>query len=326
MHIKQLKSALEAILFLQQKPLVLVKLQETIDETLPEDDYRAALAELVQDYQVEDRGIELAEVAGGYLFRTKLEHRDMIRRMHQITPVRMSQAMLKVLSIIAFYQPVTREKLEEIRGVECGHHLRNLMEKRLVRMVGRSDAVGKPMLYGTTKEFLELFGLPSLQEMPKLQEIEEMLPQNEVGVIEDEELRIRSELQTIVANASELEFADIELEEQRLFGEEALEQAEQDFDKASENGGGRETQERTEAPRGKARQAELLTDEVAGSIAFGSPSAEQEREWESDETVSRGADERGTEIAARELLAGVDEEAAPAEDHLSGRDHQPEKS
>lgn len=325
MHTKQLKSALEAILFLQQKPLALVKLQETIDETIPEDDYRAALAELVQDYQIEDRGIELAEVAGGYLFRTKLEHRDMIRRMNQITPVRMSQAMLEVLSIIAFYQPVTREKLEEIRGVECGHHLRNLMEKRLVRMMGRSDAVGKPMLYGTTKEFLELFGLPSLQEMPKLQEIEEMLPQNEVGAIEDEEQRIRTELQAIVANASELEFADIELEEQRLFGEEAIEQAEQEFDKAAENSDGRAAQERAEAPKREARQAELLQDEVAGSIAFGSPSAEQERQWESDEVEARDVGGEGNDVAARELLAGQDE-AEASEDHFRGRDNQPEKS
>lgn len=324
MHTKQLKSALEAILFLQHKPMALVKLQETIDETIPDEDYRAALAELSQDYQSEDRGIELAEVAGGYLFRTKLEHRDMIRRMQQIVPIRMSQAMLEVLSIIAFYQPVTREKLEEIRGVECGHHLRNLLEKRLVRMVGRSDAVGKPMLYGTTKEFLELFGLPDLQEMPKLQEIEEMLPQNEVGEAEDEENRIRSELQAIVADASELEFSDIELEEKRLFGENAFEQNDKETTRAETDGSRGEAEQRTPAPDTETGKAELLQDEVAGPIAFGSPSPAQEAAWESETSGNSATDSNVGESVNEN--SGEDWHAALAEDHRRSRSDQPEES
>lgn len=380
---KQLKPAIEAILFLQHKPLPIYKIAETIDETIEPEHYKAAIDELIQDYLTNEHGIELAEIAGGYAFRTKLEHRDMIRRMNQITPVRMSQAMLEVLSIIAFYQPVTREKLEEIRGVECGHHLRNLMDKKLVRMAGRSDAIGKPMLYATTKEFLELFGLPSLKEMPTLQEIEELLPKNEVGEVEDEELRIRTELQAIVANASELEFNDIELEEKRLFGEaefndvqetktetqagtarmadgEARAQASEPGasaepqrkrgrrkadaeDIASEagtsesspgieagaNSGGREAIHDSEARISETGFSEHQQDEVAGTIAFGSLSAAQEAEWESDEPALRPSEpdngQGRIEILASEFTYEEELPGEAAEDHLErGRDEQKE--
>lgn len=219
MHITHLKSALEAILFLQHKPITLNRLRDLVDETLEMDVYKEAIAGLMEAYTAGSHGIEIAEVAGGYVFRTKLEHRDMIRRMNEVTPIKMSQAMLEVLSIAAFNQPVTREKIEDIRGVECGHHLRNLMEKKLVKIVGRSDAVGKPMLYGTTKEFLELFGMGTLNDLPTLREIEEMLPQNEVGENEDEENRIRGELQDIVAAAKPLEFSDLEAGEMDLITE-----------------------------------------------------------------------------------------------------------
>ena len=337
MHIKQLKPAIEAILFLQHKPLPIARLAETIDETIPLEDYKAAVEELILDYQNLERGIELAEIAGGYLFRTKLEHRDMIRRMNQVAPVRMSQAMLEVLSILAFYQPVTREKLEDIRGVECGHHLRNLMEKKLVRMVGRSDDVGKPMLYGTTKEFLELFGLPSLKEMPTLQEIEDMLPKNEVGEAEDEEIRIRTELQTIVAGAKELEFSDIELEEQRLFGEAAAgnskhDETNKEIDETAADGDRSTSGDDAAAPRREAGHAELQQDEVAGTIAFGQVSAAQEKEWKSDalpqpETADAKRERAELLADSDDFAAEIDDYAGEApEDHLRRRSDEPTES
>lgn len=330
MHIKQLKPAIEAILFLQHKPFAIGRLAETIDETIPPEDYKAAIDELIQDYQTSERGIELAEVSGGYLFRTKLEHRDMIRRMHQIAPVRMSQAMLEVLSIVAFYQPVTREKVEDIRGVECGHHLRNLMEKKLVRLAGRSDDPGKPMLYGTTKEFLELFGLPSLKEMPTLREIEDMLPSNEVGEAEDEEARIRTELQTIVANATELEFSDIELEEKQLFGEaESLENAQANkassgYDETGANSGGSATGDDAEARVPETGHTQHQSDEVAGTVAFGSISPAQEAEWESDVAPDRA---RAELLADDDFAAETDDYAGEApEDHRERRRDEPAES
>jgi segregation and condensation protein B len=193
------------------------------------------------------------------------------------------------------------------------------MDKKLVRMVGRSDAVGKPMLYGTTKEFLELFGLPSLKEMPPLQEIEDMLPKNEVGEAEDEENRIRGELQAIVERAEILGFADIEQEEMRLFQNEAqVELNDESETKSRKEVSHAARAERSEEGEDSSRRAEsddtatqiseagetqLQQDEVAGAISFGSISATQEAEWESNEPVRR-------EVAAQgdDAVAGSDAE------------------
>ena len=219
MHTKHLKPAIEAILFLHQKPVSLNKIRNAIDEELDMSEYKTALDELITDYSESTRGIEIVKVAGGIQIRTKLEHKDMIRRMNAAAPIRMSQAMLEVLSIVAFNQPATRERVEEIRGVECGQHLRNLMDRHLCKMVGRSDSAGRPILYGTTKEFLEIFALESLRDLPSLRDIEDMLPQNEVGAPDGEEERVRGELQAIVSDAKELEFNNIELEELKVFEE-----------------------------------------------------------------------------------------------------------
>ena len=217
MNMKSLKSAIEAIVFTQSSPISLQKVRSAIDETIEMAKYKKAVKGLKEDYQDSERGIEFSEMAGGLLFRTKIEHKDRITRMQQLAPSRMSQPLLEVLSIVAFNQPVIREKVEEVRGVECGHHLRNLMSKKLIRMVGRSEQLGRPMLYGTTKEFLELFCLSSLKDLPSLREIEDLVPESEVGGPEDEERRLHSHLQEIMDNSEELEFSDIEKKEEGIF-------------------------------------------------------------------------------------------------------------
>ena len=217
MNMKSLKSAIEAIVFTQSSPISLQKIRTAIDEAMELAKYKKALKELQEDYQASDRGIELYEMAGGFLFRTKIEHKDILTRMRQLTPSRMSQPLLEVLSVVAFNQPATREKVEEIRGVECGHHLRNLMSKKLVRMVGRSEQLGRPMLYGTTKEFLELFCFSSLKDLPSLREIEDLIPKSEVGDSNEQEKSLRSELQNIMEDSEVLEFSDIEKKEEGIF-------------------------------------------------------------------------------------------------------------
>ncbi len=332
MHITHLKSALEAILFLQHKPITLNRLRDLIDETLEADTYKQAIAELMEAYAESGHGIEIAEISNGYVFRTKLEHRDMIRRMNEVTPVKMSQAMLEVLSITAFNQPVTREKIEDIRGVECGHHLRNLMEKKLVRIVGRSDAVGRPILYGTTREFLELFGMDTLKDLPALRDIEEMLPQNEVGAHEDEENRVRGELQDIVADSKPLEFSDLETAELKFFDEldekakakknaasqkHAEEKAgphgqeEQTETEAFTNSNGSKAQDLHAAQNGEAEGAKDLADEVAGPVSFGSVIDEQKREWPLDEKIEEENELDAEEL--KEISSAFNRECRPPE-------------
>lgn len=213
MHTAPLKAPIEALLFMSHKPISLARIQELVDPAVDLEEYRTALSDIMSSCFAEDRGIELVEVAGGFQFRTKLDLKDVIHRLYTTNPIKLSQATLEVLSIVAYNQPLTREKIDQVRGVDCSHLVRNLLDKKLLRMVGKSDEPGKPMLYGTTKEFLELFGLKDLSALPTLRDIEDMLPVvNEVGTRSEEE-ELAGEMAEIVAGSKPLEFNDLELEE-----------------------------------------------------------------------------------------------------------------
>lgn len=209
----ELQSAVEAVLFMNHKPMTLAKLRELINPGIAEDDYRTALSNLMAGHFDESRGIELVEVANGYQLRTKPENKDIIRRMYQLAPMKLTNAMLEVLSIVAYNQPVTREGVDKIRSVDSSHLLRALLDKKMLRIAGKSDEVGKPMIYGTSKEFLELFGLRDLGALPTLRDIEEMLPKNEVGGEISEEELLACEMEGIAADSKPLEFNDLELED-----------------------------------------------------------------------------------------------------------------
>lgn len=138
-------------------------------------DIQQALNELAQEYLENPvRGIVLGEVAGGWQFRTKPENAVILRQYYQPKPTKISKPSLETLAIVAYQQPVTRVEIDAIRGVDSGGVLKTLLEKNLVRIVGKKDEPGKPMLYGTTHEFLELFQLKSLQELPTLKEFREL--------------------------------------------------------------------------------------------------------------------------------------------------------
>lgn len=138
-------------------------------------DIQQALAELSQEYLDNSaRGILLGEVAGGWQFRTRPENAVILRQFYQPKPAKISKPSLETLAIVAYRQPVTRVEIDAIRGVDSGGVLKTLLEKNLVRIVGKKDEPGKPMLYGTTQDFLELFQLKSLQELPTLKEFREL--------------------------------------------------------------------------------------------------------------------------------------------------------
>ena len=168
----------EALLFAAETPLSVRQLRNLLSELDPEQ-VGAAVAELRQRYNEEepDRGIELVQVAGGWRFRTRADLSPWVRRLYQQTPLRIGRAMLEVLAIVAYRQPVTRAEVDAIRGVDSAGSLRALLERELVRVVGRKDLPGRPQLYGTTKKFLEVFGLRSLGELPALEEDLEQLQQ-----------------------------------------------------------------------------------------------------------------------------------------------------
>jgi len=167
----QLRHLIEALIFATDKPVTLQRLRQLTrisDVTRIEQ----ALAELHEDYK--DRGIALHQVSGGYQFRTNTAFSSWVQQLIQGRPVRLSRAQLETLAIVAYRQPITRPEIDEIRGVDSSNTLRLLLDRSLIRVLGRREEVGRPTLYGTTKEFLDFFSLSDLRELPTLREYSEL--------------------------------------------------------------------------------------------------------------------------------------------------------
>jgi len=172
---RSLKTIVESLLFVHDQPLTLDRLALLLEEH-ERSDIRIALDELMQEYGTAERGIVLAQVAGGYQLRSRPENADYIRRLTKSRGVKFSQSALETLSIIAYRQPITRAEVEYLRGVDSGGVLKTLLEKKLLRILGKKDVPGKPLIYGTSREFLELFGLKDIGSLPTLKEIQELAP------------------------------------------------------------------------------------------------------------------------------------------------------
>ena len=158
---------LEALLLSTHHPLTAGKLAELLDlgATKP---IRAAIKSLNEQYESSGRSFRIEQVAGGYQLLTLPEFGDTLKKFHQREiDAKLTKAALETLAIVAYKQPILRVDVEAIRGVACGETIRNLMEKHLVKIAGRAEEPGRPILYGTTKRFLELFGLNSLKDLPQ---------------------------------------------------------------------------------------------------------------------------------------------------------------
>jgi segregation and condensation protein B len=177
---QQLKSAIEAILFVAGNPLSLDRLNGLFEDA-GQERIAAQLALLGREYDDRGAGIMLAEVAGGYQLATRQEHAPWIRKFKSVkVSSKLSRPALETLAIVAYKQPITRTEVETIRGVNIGGIMRNLMERRLVKIVGKKDVPGKPMMYGTTPEFLQYFGMKDLSSLPTLKEFQELETAEEV--------------------------------------------------------------------------------------------------------------------------------------------------
>lgn len=180
---ERLESIVESILFASDRPVSLASLKMVFKGTnIRGEQVRRALDQLAVEYAGGRRGVTLEEVPGGYQLRTKIDNLEFLRRTLKTRSFKLSGPALEVLSIVAYKQPIVKAEIDEIRGVESGHLLRALMEKNLVNFEGKSELPGRPMQYGTTKKFLEIFGLRNLKELPTLSQIDELLPE---GIGED---------------------------------------------------------------------------------------------------------------------------------------------
>ncbi len=175
-------SILESLLLVSEQPLSLEKAGQVLGG-LPREALREGIRILQAKYPPDSSGILLEEVAKGIQFRTNPANQEYVRLLFDIKPPRFSRAALETLSIIAYKQPVTRLEIEQIRGVDCAGSLKTLMERRLVKVVGKKDVIGRPFLFGTTREFLEVFGLASLSDLPSMRDIEDFLAAATGGVV-----------------------------------------------------------------------------------------------------------------------------------------------
>ena len=183
---KSLKMIIEALLFSSDKPLTI----KDIHDCLPDADkleIKNSIKILIHDYDALERSFVLKEVAGGYQFRSRAEYGSYILRMLQKVPNRLSKATIETLAIIAYKQPILKSEIERLRGVDVSGILKTLMEKGLIKIMGRKELPGRPLIYGTTKKFLEVFDLKNLSSLPKLKEIKDFAAdQYEPTIIEKE--------------------------------------------------------------------------------------------------------------------------------------------
>ena len=188
MEREDVKSIVESLLFVADGPQTLQRFGEVL-EGVDKDTIQAVLNELQAEWETERRGIRLVEVAGGYQLRTAKVNADWVKKFLGGRPARMGKATLETLAIIAYRQPITRAEIEAIRGVDVDGVIGTLLERSLIRAVARKDVPGRPFLYGTTAEFLQLFNLKDLSQLPTLKEMEEIsLPEIPGGTISLDQL------------------------------------------------------------------------------------------------------------------------------------------
>jgi segregation and condensation protein B len=171
----EIRASLEALIFASPQPITPREIGKVLGG-VPQDAWQAALEELRADYARDGRGLQLVDVAGGFQITTRPEYNDWVRELlDPKSPTRLSIQALETLAVVAYKQPVTLPEIIELRGVRSAGVIKTLLEKRLIRIMGRKDVVGRPMLYGTTKQFLLHFGLKDLSELPRIEEFAEVL-------------------------------------------------------------------------------------------------------------------------------------------------------
>lgn len=170
---EDLKNIVESLLFVAETPLSMEHFKAALPEAETESIKQSILA-LKEEYELKNGGFLVHEVAGGFQFRTRPEYKEWIRRLLQPKPPKLSKPAMETLAIIAYRQPILRSEVEHIRGVTSGNSIRMLLERKLIRVLGRREVPGRPLVYATTKKFLETFDLKDLKDLPSLKEIDDL--------------------------------------------------------------------------------------------------------------------------------------------------------
>ncbi|HEY3586582.1 MAG TPA: SMC-Scp complex subunit ScpB [Myxococcaceae bacterium] len=223
----RVRTVVESLLFVTDKPVTLDQLHDATGVEKPR--LEGALGKLGEIHRDGVSGIVLTEVAGGWQFRTEPESGDFVRRFLRVKPHRLTRAALETLAIVAYRQPVTRPEIEDVRGVDSGAVVKALLERRLVKILGKKDEVGRPILYGTTREFLEFFALKDLSALPTLREFHELSEEHRTLV--DKEAPAPAGSEGMVEELADPAFEQ-GLDEAAPGAEEAMEALEQAMEEA----------------------------------------------------------------------------------------------
>jgi len=285
---ERIVSIVESLLFATDRPQSVAMIKTAFKGTnVRAADIRGALNQLQIEYAGATRGVYLEEVAGGYQLRTKPDNMEFLRRTVKAKPFRVSGPALEVLAIVAYKEPTTKSQIDEIRGVESGHLLRALMEKSLVHFAGKSELPGKPMLYGTTRRFLEIFGLRNLDELPSISEIDQLIPE---GIGDEEEKETLDTVTEAMAKDAGTTYSE---------GEEELNRIAADLEKVTTT---TDFFEQEKARMKKQRDAERAQD-LKEALTVGETISDADRRW-----LDRWEREQLAETAAATAV-----EAAPAD-------------
>jgi segregation and condensation protein B len=316
---ERLESIIESVLFASDRPTSLASLKLLFKGTnIRGDKIRRALDQLAVEYAGGRRGVTLEEVPGGYQLRTKIDNMEFLKRTLKARQFKLSGPALEVLAIVAYKQPMVKSEVDEIRGVESGHLLRALMEKNLVCFEGKSELPGRPMQYGTTKKFLEIFGLRTLKELPTLSQIDELLPEG----IDEQQAEEKPTLAMITDSMSESFLGNYSVSEDELMKIES-----QLSDIATSTNFFEEE---------KRRQAEKRDEEKAQNIrealAMGEPVSTRDENWmkKYDEAIAAGttlvtiaalkAEERKANAFKKKAAPSEDQSEESSSEEMSDED------
>ncbi|HEX7673400.1 MAG TPA: SMC-Scp complex subunit ScpB [Bdellovibrio sp.] len=264
---ERLESIVESVLFASDRPVSLASLKLLFKGTnIKGDKIRRALDQLAVEYAGGRRGVTLEEVPGGYQLRTKMDNMDFLKRTLKTRQFKLSGPALEVLAIVAYKQPCVKLEVDEIRGVESGHLLRALMEKNLVAFEGKSELPGRPMQYGTTKKFLEIFGLRTLKELPTLSQIDELLPEG----IDEQQAEEKPTLSAVADSLAERVDAV-----SYSSGEEELMKIQEQLEEITTSSNFFEEEKRRQAEKRDQERAQNIRE----ALAMGEPVSNRDANW-----------------------------------------------
>jgi segregation and condensation protein B len=226
----RVRTVVETLLFLAERPLGVEEIRQATGVEPAR--IERALDQISGHHRDGISGIVLHEVAGGWQLRTSPDNADFARRFLRVKPQRLTRAALETLAIVAYRQPVTRPEIEEIRGVDCGAVVKALLERRLVKILGKKEEPGRPILYGTTKEFLEFFSLKDLASLPTLREFHELSEEHR-DIVEKQPEPAPEPIAGLVDELRD-EHLRAQLEAKRAEGDAALDELERAIDRAEE--------------------------------------------------------------------------------------------